>query len=462
MQPSSIPSWDAQYASHGYAAASAAEDSGYDVLIPQGSYNSIAASAAALSQGQLAQHQLSMQKHFTQPGNCMSGDNLTATHVAAQAAVMASSATAVAAAAAAAAAALTNHHSIDLMAPAATHLQCQQHLQQQQQQLLSFTQGCSRHNGWLSSPLPEGTIPVSDCSLPQLPRQQLQAPQQQADLQQCGLYLLDDVPMSLPQLAPITQLQDVRPSLAAPPSHLSGCYSTPGRYSTPGLTGCSSMAAALPVSTPNDALELPTDMASYTAPDVDSCGCFATVSCTGLHPCSRRSLNVLSCQSSLGGASHRTSLEGFSSRNNSVAGQCFSRPLYSRSNSSISSAGAGPAAPTSRTSSTTIYHAAVPVAPQPVNSHNLAPLPAPVEVAAAGPAFAVGGWPSHEHLPPQQEGVVADPTKGLSGDRGLVQSAAPKWAGKFWHPMAEVVKTGQMSNKGTGVFIPGGPKSASP
>lgn len=33
---------------------------------------------------------------------------------------------------------------------------------------------------------------------------------------------------------------------------------------------------------------------------------------------------------------------------------------------------------------------------------------------------------------------------------------APAWADANWHPLAQVVSTGQIVNKGTGVFLPGG------
>lgn len=46
---------------------------------------------------------------------------------------------------------------------------------------------------------------------------------------------------------------------------------------------------------------------------------------------------------------------------------------------------------------------------------------------------------------------------GRNGQQPLHQ--APKWAGSHWHPMADVVNSGQLANKGTGVFIPGGVKS---
>ncbi|KAF6252328.1 hypothetical protein COO60DRAFT_1644141 [Scenedesmus sp. NREL 46B-D3] len=45
------------------------------------------------------------------------------------------------------------------------------------------------------------------------------------------------------------------------------------------------------------------------------------------------------------------------------------------------------------------------------------------------------------------------------GRQGPVHQA-PKWAGSHWHPMADVVKSGQIANKGTGVFIPGGVRAS--
>jgi hypothetical protein len=47
-----------------------------------------------------------------------------------------------------------------------------------------------------------------------------------------------------------------------------------------------------------------------------------------------------------------------------------------------------------------------------------------------------------------------------NGGRAGPVHQAPKWAGLHWHPMADVVKSGQIANKGTGVFIPGGVKAS--
>jgi hypothetical protein len=47
-----------------------------------------------------------------------------------------------------------------------------------------------------------------------------------------------------------------------------------------------------------------------------------------------------------------------------------------------------------------------------------------------------------------------------NGGRSGPVHQAPKWAGSHWHPMADVVKSGQIANKGTGVFIPGGVKAS--
>jgi hypothetical protein len=414
-----------------------------------------------MSHSHLSQRQLPMQQqqHFSETGNGVTEDDLAATHVAAQAAAMATSASAVAAAAAAAASALSNHHSIDLMTPALTHLQWQQQLQRQQQQLLSSSssQGGSTHSGWLSNPLPQSATSMSDCSLAPLTQHQLLCPQQQADLQQCGLYLLDDVSMPLPLLPPLTQLQaaraDTRSPFAAPTVPLSGCYTAPNAP-----PGCSSMAAVLTAGTAsNDLHELSTDAADLTARDADSCGCFGTLDCTGLqlYP-SRRSADSMSVQSSVSAVWQRTSLDRDGSSNALIAEQGPGSSMYGRSDSSSSSAGAGPAAAACRP--TTAHQAAVSGTSQPVNS--LTPtttFAAPVDYAAAGPVVGGSSRPHSEHLP-QVEGFESS-RGSLSGSRGLVQSAAPKWAGKYWHPMAEVVKTGQMSNKGTGVFIPGASKS---
>jgi hypothetical protein len=52
------------------------------------------------------------------------------------------------------------------------------------------------------------------------------------------------------------------------------------------------------------------------------------------------------------------------------------------------------------------------------------------------------------------------PGAARNGGRAGPVHQAPKWAGSHWHPMADVVKSGQIANKGTGVFIPGGVKAS--
>ena len=58
--------------------------------------------------------------------------------------------------------------------------------------------------------------------------------------------------------------------------------------------------------------------------------------------------------------------------------------------------------------------------------------------------------------PPKAAG--SDPVPVTQSTSGGVMGWAPKWAGTFWNPLAEVVKSGQIKNKGTGVFIPPGMK----
>jgi len=94
-------------------------------------------------------------------------------------------------------------------------------------------------------------------------------------------------------------------------------------------------------------------------------------------------------------------------------------------------------------------------------------LPRPNDVAAAANRNAAG----YE----QSEGTGSGFTGGVAGPLGGPQHGqrasslasdaapnrarrnsveAPKWAGAFWNPMAEVVKSGQLPNGGTGFFIP--------
>jgi len=60
---------------------------------------------------------------------------------------------------------------------------------------------------------------------------------------------------------------------------------------------------------------------------------------------------------------------------------------------------------------------------------------------------------------PQQQEPLETAASAPAPTKGAI-AQAPKWAGSQWHPMADVVKSGQLANKGTGVFIPGGLRSA--
>jgi hypothetical protein len=60
---------------------------------------------------------------------------------------------------------------------------------------------------------------------------------------------------------------------------------------------------------------------------------------------------------------------------------------------------------------------------------------------------------------PQQQEPLETAASAPAPAKGAI-AQAPKWAGSHWHPMADVVKSGQLANKGTGVFIPGGLRSA--
>ena len=69
----------------------------------------------------------------------------------------------------------------------------------------------------------------------------------------------------------------------------------------------------------------------------------------------------------------------------------------------------------------------------------------PTAVAALGAAAGDGRSGSLPAPPPPPP---------PSGSRPPKRVEPPRWAGSFWHPMAEVVKSGQIANGGTGVFIP--------
>jgi hypothetical protein len=56
----------------------------------------------------------------------------------------------------------------------------------------------------------------------------------------------------------------------------------------------------------------------------------------------------------------------------------------------------------------------------------------------------------------QPNAAGSDPVPVTSSTSGGVTGWAPKWAGTFWNPLAEVVRSGQIKNKGTGVFLPPG------
>uniref|UniRef100_A0A383WNJ9 Uncharacterized protein n=1 Tax=Tetradesmus obliquus TaxID=3088 RepID=A0A383WNJ9_TETOB len=78
--------------------------------------------------------------------------------------------------------------------------------------------------------------------------------------------------------------------------------------------------------------------------------------------------------------------------------------------------------------------------------------------ARDSPTQAAAGRKSATFGAEDRPGGASGAGRNNGGKSGPVHQA-PKWAGSHWHPMADVVKSGQIANKGTGVFIPGGVKA---
>lgn len=86
-----------------------------------------------------------------------------------------------------------------------------------------------------------------------------------------------------------------------------------------------------------------------------------------------------------------------------------------------------------------------------------------LEFASAGSHGASGSGAGDQACRGQQAGpnrrrsmdAAAWRRSSLEAGAGMVPSAAPRWAGAGWQPLADVLKSGQPAVKGTGVFLPG-------